>query len=49
VLPAHRLGPVAGDIEVKLQDKRRRGIDEIVAELREDMAQKEPAVDVEFT
>jgi multidrug efflux pump subunit AcrB len=38
-----------GDIEVKLNGQRWRGIEEIVAELREEIAQKEPSGDVEFT
>jgi CzcA family heavy metal efflux pump len=38
-----------GDISVKLKTKRDRAIDEIIADVRADIAQKEPAVDVEFT
>lgn len=38
-----------GDISVKLKDKRDRGIDEIIAEVRAEIAQQEPGVDVEFT
>ncbi|MGO9274510.1 MAG: efflux RND transporter permease subunit [Terriglobia bacterium] len=38
-----------GDIAVKLKSKRSRGIEEIISELRTEIAQQEPAVDVEFT
>ena len=38
-----------GDISVKLRDKRDRAIDEIIADVRAEIKQKEPAVDVEFT
>jgi CzcA family heavy metal efflux pump len=38
-----------GDISVKLKDKRDRGIDEIIGEVRAEIAQREPGVDVEFT
>ncbi|MGA8149724.1 MAG: efflux RND transporter permease subunit [Terriglobales bacterium] len=38
-----------GDISVKLKEKRSRGIDEIIAEVREQIRQQEPALDVEFT
>jgi multidrug efflux pump subunit AcrB len=37
-----------GDISVKLKDKRSRGIDEIIAEVRAKVASAEPAVDVDF-
>src|SRR5258706_1548501 len=37
-----------GDIVVKLKSKRRRAIDDIIADVRADVAQKEPAADVEF-
>ncbi|HLH08687.1 MAG TPA: efflux RND transporter permease subunit [Terriglobales bacterium] len=37
-----------GDISVKLKAKRSRGIEDIMAELRAEIAQKEPAIDVEF-
>ena len=38
----------AGDITVKLKDKRSRGIDKIIEEVRADIKQKEPALDVQF-
>ena len=38
-----------GDVLVKLKAKRDRGIDEVMAELRAQIAQQEPAVEVEFT
>jgi len=38
-----------GDISVKLKDKRDRAIDEVIADVRAEIKQKEPAVDVEFT
>jgi CzcA family heavy metal efflux pump len=38
-----------GDISVKLKQKRSRGIEEIMAEVRRKIAQEEPAIDVEFT
>ena len=38
-----------GDIAVKLKSKRSRGVDEIMEELRSQIRQQEPAVDVEFT
>ena len=38
-----------GDILVKLKDKRQRGIDEVIAEVRAAVKQQEPALDVEFT
>ncbi len=37
-----------GDISVKLKGGRRRGIDDIMAEVREKIEQQEPAVSVEF-
>ncbi|PYU25319.1 MAG: AcrB/AcrD/AcrF family protein [Acidobacteria bacterium] len=37
-----------GDIAVKLKDKRSRGIDEIIAEVRGKVTSAEPAVDVDF-
>src|SRR5205085_2249411 len=37
-----------GDISVKLKENRSRGIDEIIAEARAEIGQKEPAIDVEF-
>jgi multidrug efflux pump subunit AcrB len=38
-----------GDILVKLKGKRARGIDEVMAEVRAQVKQQEPALDVEFT
>jgi len=38
-----------GDIAVKLKNKRSRGVDEIMEELRKQINQQVPAVDVEFT
>jgi multidrug efflux pump subunit AcrB len=40
--------PNTGDFAVKLKDKRSRGIDEIVADVRAKVTQQEPALDVEF-
>jgi multidrug efflux pump subunit AcrB len=37
-----------GDISVKLKDKRSRGIDEILADVRSKVTSAEPAVDVDF-
>ena len=37
-----------GDILVKLKAKRKRGIDEIIADVRAEIKQQEPALDVEF-
>jgi multidrug efflux pump subunit AcrB len=37
-----------GDIAVKLKPKRRRGIDEIISEVRAQVAKEEPAVDTDF-
>jgi len=38
-----------GDIEVKLKDQRRRGIQKIISQVRAEVAEKEPSVDVVFT
>lgn len=38
-----------GDISVKLKEKRDRDIEEIIADVRAQIKEKEPAVDVEFT
>jgi len=38
-----------GDISVKLKGNRRRGIDEIISEVRAKIKRTEPAVDVDFT
>ena len=37
-----------GDIAVKLKSKRKRAIDDIISDLRNDIAREEPAVNVEF-
>jgi len=41
--------PNTGDIAVKLKDKRSRGIDDIIADVRGKVTTQEPALDVEFT
>src|SRR5580700_1071043 len=41
--------PNTGDIAVKLKDKRSRGIDDIISEVRAKVTTQEPALDVEFT
>jgi multidrug efflux pump subunit AcrB len=38
-----------GDILVKLKNKRSRGIDEVISEVRAQVKREEPALDVEFT
>ncbi len=38
-----------GDIAVKLKDKRSRGIDEVISEIRAKVKTEEPALDVDFT
>lgn len=38
-----------GDISVKLKTKRSRNVYDIIAQLREEFAQREPSVDIEFT
>ena len=38
-----------GDVLVKLKAKRSRDIEEVIADLRTEIAQEEPAVEVEFT
>ena len=38
-----------GDMTVKLKDKRDRGIDEVIADVRAKVKQSEPFLDVEFT
>ena len=38
-----------GDISVKLKEERHRGIDEIISEVRAQVAKEEPEVDAEFT
>ncbi len=41
--------PNTGDISVKLRDKRSRGIDDIISEVRGKVTTQEPSLDVEFT
>ena len=41
--------PNTGDIAVKLKDKRSRGIDEIISEVRGKVKAQEPVLDVDFT
>ena len=38
-----------GDLTVKLKDKRSRGIDEVIADIRADINKTEPQLDIEFT
>ena len=38
-----------GDVSVKLKQKRDRGIDEVIEEVRQQIKKQEPALDVEFT
>ena len=48
------LGPLAvteanrGDLTVKLKSKRSRDVDEVIADVRDQITKQEPAVDVEF-
>jgi multidrug efflux pump subunit AcrB len=41
--------PNIGDISVKLKDKRSRGIDEIISQVRAQVRKEEPALDIDFT
>jgi multidrug efflux pump subunit AcrB len=41
--------PNTGDIAVKLKDKRSRGIDDIISDVRGKVSAQEPSLDVEFT
>ena len=41
--------PNTGDISVKLKDKRSRGIDEIISQVRAQVRKEEPALDIDFT
>jgi multidrug efflux pump subunit AcrB len=41
--------PNTGDIAVKLKDKRSRGIDDIISEVRTKVKTAEPSLDVDFT
>ena len=40
--------PNTGDIAVKLKDKRSRGIDEIISQIRSQVKKEEPALDTDF-
>jgi multidrug efflux pump subunit AcrB len=40
--------PNTGDIAVKLKDKRRRGVDEVISDVRAKVKASEPGLDVEF-
>jgi CzcA family heavy metal efflux pump len=40
--------PNTGDFSVKLKDKRSRGIDEVISEVRDKVTKAEPVLDVEF-
>jgi multidrug efflux pump subunit AcrB len=41
--------PNTGDISVKLKDERKRGIEEIISEIRAKVKKDEPTLDVDFT
>ena len=41
--------PNTGDISVKLKDKRSRGIDDIISQVRAQVKKEEPVLDVDFT
>lgn len=40
--------PNTGDFTVKLKDQRKRGIDEVISDVREKVTKSEPVLDVEF-
>jgi multidrug efflux pump subunit AcrB len=40
--------PNTGDFTVKLKDRRKRGIDDVIAEIRDKVKKSEPVLDVEF-
>src|SRR5207247_912298 len=40
--------PNTGDFSVKLKDDRKRGIDEVISEIRDKVKNAEPVLDVEF-
>jgi len=40
--------PNTGDIAVKLKDKRSRGVDEVIADVRDKVSKSEPGLDAEF-
>jgi multidrug efflux pump subunit AcrB len=41
--------PNTGDISVKLKDKRSRGIDEIISQVRAEVSKQEPSLDSDYT
>jgi multidrug efflux pump subunit AcrB len=41
--------PNTGDIAIKLKDKRSRGIDEIISQVRAEVKKQEPALDTDYT
>ena len=41
--------PNTGDIAIKLKDKRSRGIDEIISQVRAEVSKQEPALDADYT
>src|SRR5207237_3557519 len=40
--------PNTGDFTVKLKDERKRGIDDVISEIREKVRRDEPVLDIEF-
>ena len=40
--------PNTGDIAVKLKDERKRGVDEVISDVRAKVTTSEPVLDVEF-
>ena len=40
--------PNTGDFTVKLKDERKRGIEEVISEIREKLRREEPVLDIEF-
>src|SRR5438046_8509761 len=40
--------PNTGDFTIKLKDQRKRGIDEIISEIRQEVTKAEPVLAVEF-
>src|SRR5207244_3525443 len=40
--------PNTGDFTVKLKDERKRGIEEVISEIREKVRREEPVLDIEF-
>jgi len=41
--------PNTGDIAIKLKDKRSRGIDEIISQVRAEVSKQEPSLDADYT